>query len=68
VTEFKLPNLGDGVAAGDVLRVLVKAGDTLKADQAVLELETDKATLEVPSTVVLYVHGYRDDAAARSPR
>jgi len=31
--------------------VLVKAGDTLKADQAVLELETDKATLEVPSTV-----------------
>jgi len=51
VTEFKLPNLGDGVAAGDVLRVLVKAGDTLKADQAVLELETDKATLEVPSTV-----------------
>jgi len=51
VTEFKLPNLGDGVAAGDVLRVLVKAGDTLKADQAVLELETDKATLEVPSTI-----------------
>jgi pyruvate dehydrogenase E2 component (dihydrolipoamide acetyltransferase) len=51
VTEFKLPNLGDGVAAGDVLRVLVKVGDTLAADQAVLELETDKATLEVPSTV-----------------
>ena len=51
MTEFKLPNLGDGVAAGDVLRVLVKAGDTLKADQAVLELETDKATLEVPSTI-----------------
>ena len=51
MTEFKLPNLGDGVAAGDVLRVLVKTGDTLKADQAVLELETDKATLEVPSTV-----------------
>ncbi len=51
MTEFKLPNLGDGVAAGDVLRVLVKPGDTLKADQAVLELETDKATLEVPSSV-----------------
>jgi len=51
VTEFKLPNLGDGVAAGDVLRVLVKVGDTLAADQAVLELETDKATLEVPSDV-----------------
>lgn len=51
MTEFKLPNLGDGVAAGDVLRVLVKVGDTLAADQSVLELETDKATLEVPSTV-----------------
>ena len=49
--EFILPNLGDGIAAGDVLRVLVKAGDTLKEDQPVLELETDKATLEVPSTV-----------------
>jgi pyruvate dehydrogenase E2 component (dihydrolipoamide acetyltransferase) len=51
VTEFILPNLGDGVAAGDVLRVMVKVGDTLAADQPVLELETDKATLEVPSTV-----------------
>ena len=51
MTEFKLPNLGDGVAAGDVLRVLVKVGDTLAADQAVLELETDKATLEVPSDI-----------------
>ena len=51
MTEFKLPNLGDGVAAGDVLRVLVKPGDVLAVDQAVVELETDKATLEVPSSV-----------------
>jgi len=51
VNEFKLPNLGDGVAAGDVLRVLVKPGDVIKEDQSVLELETDKATLEVPSSV-----------------
>lgn len=49
--ELTLPNLGDGVAQGDVLKVLVKPGDTLKKDQAVLELETDKATVEVPSTV-----------------
>ena len=49
--EFTLPNLGDGVAAGDVLRVMVKVGDMLALDQPVLELETDKATLEVPSTV-----------------
>ena len=51
MTEFKLPNLGDGVAAGDVLRVMVKVGDMLAVDQSVLELETDKATLEVPSSV-----------------
>ncbi len=49
--EFILPNLGDGVAAGDVLAVLVKVGDTLQLEQSVLELETDKATLEVPSDV-----------------
>ena len=36
---------------GDVLRVLVKPGDTIAKDQAVLELETDKATIEVPSSV-----------------
>ena len=51
MAEFVLPNLGDGVAQGDVLKVLVKAGDTLKVDQPVLELETDKATVEVPSDV-----------------
>ena len=51
MSEFIIPNLGDGVAQGDVLKVLVKAGDTLAVDQPVLELETDKATIEVPSNV-----------------
>jgi pyruvate dehydrogenase E2 component (dihydrolipoamide acetyltransferase) len=51
MSEFVIPNLGDGVAAGDVLRVLVKPGDTVTMDQAVLELETDKATVEVPINV-----------------
>lgn len=51
MSEFILPNLGDGVAQGDVLKVLVKVGDTLAVDQSVLELETDKATIEVPSDV-----------------
>ncbi|MDQ3488273.1 MAG: 2-oxo acid dehydrogenase subunit E2 [Acidobacteriota bacterium] len=50
-TEFKIPELGENVTAGDVVRILVKAGDTLAKDQAVLELETDKATIEVPSDV-----------------
>ncbi len=50
-TDFKLPELGEQIAGGDVLRVLVKPGDTIAKEQAVLELETDKATIEVPSSV-----------------
>src|SRR6188508_1892346 len=50
-TELKLPELGENITAGDVVRVLVKPGDTIAKDQAVLELETDKATIEVPSSV-----------------
>jgi pyruvate dehydrogenase E2 component (dihydrolipoamide acetyltransferase) len=48
--EFKLPELGENVEKGDVVRVLVKVGDVVKKDQSVLELETDKATIEVPAT------------------
>ena len=51
VIDFKLPELGENVTAGDVLRILVKPGDTVAKDQPVLELETDKATIEVPSSV-----------------
>src|SRR5215207_2812121 len=50
-TEFKIPELGENVSAGDVVRVLVKPGDAIEKDQPVLELETDKATIEVPSSV-----------------
>ncbi len=50
-TEFKLPELGENITAGDVVRVLVAAGDTVAKDQPILELETDKATIEVPSSV-----------------
>ena len=51
MTEFKVPELGENVAGGDVLRVLVNAGDTIAKDQPVVELETDKATIEIPSSV-----------------
>ena len=62
MADFILPNLGDGVAQGDVLKVLVKVGDTLKVDQPVLELETDKATIEVPSSVAGVVKDIRTKA------
>lgn len=47
--EVKLPSLGEGVASGDVLEIFVKEGDTISKDQSLLELETDKATVSVPS-------------------
>jgi pyruvate dehydrogenase E2 component (dihydrolipoamide acetyltransferase) len=46
--EFRLPELGEGVESGDVLTILVKEGQTIRANQPVVELETDKATVEVP--------------------
>ena len=49
-TDMKLPELGENIEGGDVLRVMVKPGDAIKKDQPVLELETDKATIEVPSS------------------
>jgi pyruvate dehydrogenase E2 component (dihydrolipoamide acetyltransferase) len=51
VAEFKVPELGENVASGDVAKVLVNVGDTVKLEQPVIELETDKATIEVPSSV-----------------
>ncbi|MBI3048868.1 MAG: 2-oxo acid dehydrogenase subunit E2 [Acidobacteria bacterium] len=51
MTEFKVPELGENVTTGDVLRVLVNPGDTIARDQPVIELETEKATIEVPSSV-----------------
>ena len=49
--EFKLPELGENVSSGDLVRVMVKPGDTVSEGQAVIELETDKAVIEVPSSV-----------------
>ncbi len=46
--EFKLPNLGENVTSGDVVNVLVQEGDVITGNQAVLELETDKAVVEIP--------------------
>jgi pyruvate dehydrogenase E2 component (dihydrolipoamide acetyltransferase) len=47
-TEFKLPDLGENIASGDVVSVHVKEGDVVKPGQAILEVETDKAVIEVP--------------------
>ena len=51
VTEIKLPELGEEVNEGDIVAVLVSVGDRIERDQNVVEIETDKATLEVPCSL-----------------
>ncbi len=57
--EVRLPDLGEGVMEGQILRVLVGEGDNVTEDQPLLEVETDKASVEIPSPhtgVVQQVH------------
>ncbi len=49
--DVKLPELGEGVTEGELIKWLVKPGDSVKADQPVAEVMTDKATVEVPTPV-----------------
>jgi pyruvate dehydrogenase E2 component (dihydrolipoamide acetyltransferase) len=48
--EFKLPELGENIESADVINVLVKPGDKIEKEQGIIEIETDKATVEVPSS------------------
>ena len=49
--EFRLPELGEGVHEGELVKWRVKVGDTIKYDQPLCEIMTDKATVEIPSAV-----------------
>jgi len=51
VTEFKLPELGENIDQGDLVRLMISPGAAITEGQAVMELETEKAVVEVPSTV-----------------
>src|SRR5262249_13011352 len=47
--EFAIPDLGEGIAGGKVVNVLAQPGDRVAADQPLIELETEKATIPIPS-------------------
>jgi pyruvate dehydrogenase E2 component (dihydrolipoamide acetyltransferase) len=47
--DVKLPDIGEGVAEGEIVRWLVKPGDAVKEDQPLVEVMTDKASVEIPS-------------------
>src|SRR5947208_1104018 len=50
-TEFKLPELGENIETGDLVRLLIGPGASVTEGQSVMELETDKAVMQVPSSV-----------------
>ena len=67
IFAFALPELGESIESGDVVQVLVAVGDQIAAEQSVVELETDKAVVEVPSPVsgsVTAIHVAAGDKAA----
>ena len=47
--EFKFPDVGEGIAEGEIVRWLVRVGDTVRAHQPLVEMETDKAVVELPA-------------------
>lgn len=48
-TDFKLPDLGEGITEAQIVRVMVNEGDQISEDQSLFEVETDKAAVEIPS-------------------
>lgn len=48
--EIKLPDLGEGVIEGEILKILVSPGETISPDQPLMEVMTDKASMEIPSS------------------
>ena len=49
IEEIKLPEVGENVESGEIAKILVAVGDLVEEEQPVLEFETDKAVVEVPS-------------------
>lgn len=60
--KFKLPDIGEGVAEGEIVQWLVKPGDAIKEDQALVEVMTDKVTAEIPSPVTGVIQQLFGDA------
>ncbi|WP_370621838.1 biotin/lipoyl-containing protein [Bacillus sp. JCM 19034] len=49
--QFKLPDIGEGIHEGEIVKWFVKEGDEIKEDDILLEVQNDKAVVEIPSPV-----------------
>jgi len=65
--DVKLPDIGEGVAEGEIVRWLVKAGDAVKEDQPLVEVMTDKASVEIPSPRTGTIEAIRVEEGAVVP-
>lgn len=66
-TEFRLPDLGEGISEAEIRRWLVHQGDRVREHQGVVEVETDKAVVEIPSPrdgIVAKLHRNEGDVVA----
>jgi len=50
-TEFKLPELGEDIETGDIINIMVTVGDSVTKEQPLMEIETDKAVIELPAPI-----------------
>ncbi|MFH0980867.1 MAG: biotin/lipoyl-containing protein [Planctomycetota bacterium] len=67
--EFKLPDLGEGIHEGEILKWYVQADHTIQADDPLVDVETDKAAVTIPSPkggrVVAITGGHRPERQGR---
>src|SRR5690625_6534973 len=64
--EFKLPDIGEGIHEGEILKWFVKEGDEIEEDDTLCEVQNDKSVVEIPSPVegtVLKIHVEEDTVA-----
>jgi pyruvate dehydrogenase E2 component (dihydrolipoamide acetyltransferase) len=65
--EVKLPDIGEGIAEGEIVKWLVQAGDAVKEDQPLVEVMTDKASVEIPSPRTGTIAALHADEGATVP-
>ena len=68
VFEFKLPDVGEGIHEGEIVKWHVKAGDPVKEDQLIVEVMTDKATVEITSPKAGRIGDLREGGPGREGR